>query len=589
MPGPDLDLNVQQPNNSGLFGGNPLGAISDLSRIQLMNNQNRLFQQEFQAKQIAGQIIATSPDDATAVQRMKADPRVGPWATQIESTMLGNSATLANIALEKQHTQQSAAETTLAGTRNVEAATGAGRNIAETGQIGAQTAAKWAETGQSAYSSVLNGLAPTLTDPGSFEKWYTAATSAIPDSVLDANSGTVRKSLTNIHDILGPLAATDPDGYKRQVGAALLRTGMSPEATAQAAGTIPRQIAPGTGSGVGLIGGVGQPPGMGGIANPVTGGPSGAPAGNPIAPSPGAGTPPTAPGAPQAAAAAAPLHPDGTALAAPDSMIPKPVVSSINGMPMRDPSLTKSIGDQLDKWNAEQPNYDAAAQTSAKLTEQKQNLETMAEGGSWLQPGPGAQFRLGLGNLVNLANSVAHPGEPPLVDVTKLAAGQNSIKDTANLGFGVAKANFGGGREALGVLENAISSVPGIDNTALGGMLVSDVLKASTDWKAAQQPFKQDWLQRTGGPGFAGDLTGSDSAYLKLHPPSAVIQPVLDKYGLGSDGFKSEADLAKMFNEGLINSKIFYTEAAKKGWVGESVYKKAKDAGFPNKIAPGDQ
>jgi len=60
----------------------PIQALEGVGRIQNMQNQNRLFQQEFTAKQRLGEIMATSPDAETGMNRAMQDPIAAPFATQ---------------------------------------------------------------------------------------------------------------------------------------------------------------------------------------------------------------------------------------------------------------------------------------------------------------------------------------------------------------------------------------------------------------------------------------------------------------------------------------------------------------------------
>jgi len=61
---------------------NPIQAFEGIARIQNMQNQNRLFQQEFAARTRLGEIMATSPDAETGFNRAMQDPLAAPFATQ---------------------------------------------------------------------------------------------------------------------------------------------------------------------------------------------------------------------------------------------------------------------------------------------------------------------------------------------------------------------------------------------------------------------------------------------------------------------------------------------------------------------------
>src|SRR5271170_5936086 len=84
---PIVDTNLGPPppqqGQGGLLGGmNPLQAVGSIVGIQNAMNQNRMFQQQFQAKQAIGEIIATAPDLETGLQRAAQSP-YGAWAPDI--------------------------------------------------------------------------------------------------------------------------------------------------------------------------------------------------------------------------------------------------------------------------------------------------------------------------------------------------------------------------------------------------------------------------------------------------------------------------------------------------------------------------
>jgi len=62
----DLSLNVAPvanytPPQAPTGAANPLGMAGTIMQMQQMQNQNRLFQQEFAAKQAIGQIMSAAP------------------------------------------------------------------------------------------------------------------------------------------------------------------------------------------------------------------------------------------------------------------------------------------------------------------------------------------------------------------------------------------------------------------------------------------------------------------------------------------------------------------------------------------------
>lgn len=68
---------LQQPTNA--LSGNPVSTMAGFAQIQNALNQNRLFQQTFEARSQIGDTIATSPDFATATQRIMANPQTAAF------------------------------------------------------------------------------------------------------------------------------------------------------------------------------------------------------------------------------------------------------------------------------------------------------------------------------------------------------------------------------------------------------------------------------------------------------------------------------------------------------------------------------
>lgn len=79
---PAISLHV-----NGSQGGNGLGSLSDFADIQNKLNQNRLFQQSWQAKIKAGQILSQAPNLETGMASLYQDPTVAPFAGDIVSSI----------------------------------------------------------------------------------------------------------------------------------------------------------------------------------------------------------------------------------------------------------------------------------------------------------------------------------------------------------------------------------------------------------------------------------------------------------------------------------------------------------------------
>ena len=483
MAGPVIDTNLGPPAPPPAGSNDLLGTLGGLAGIQNQLNQNRLFQQSFAAKQAAGKIIASSPDMGTAAQLMQQNPTVAGFYPEIISNALANN----KLNIETQGTLH--------------------------------------DQSQSVLQGVYKALGAASSAPDQFDNALKLGLAGAPATAL-AQLKQQGDPIGLLQKVLGPLAKSDPQRFKQVVAGLQLGAGIDPAKVFGASGAVPPTALQSPGGGVQIIGGLGGATPPGGGPTPTGGGPTPTPS----TPTP---TPST-------------LASDGSPLYAPDSAIPKAKLG-INGLPIRSAEQQKSVEQQLERFNSDQPKYDAAANSSAQIDSVLADIKTTAKGGGFLQPGAGGTWRVGLAKAINFAHNVVDPSSPAPFDSEKIAAGESALKGTTQLGFQLSNQMFGGQHQALGLVNDALHAVPGMDNTPLGAMLVGDLLKAGSQWVQEQRQFKQDWSARS-----AGDLTGSDTAYVTLHSPSKLVQGVLDKYGLGAEGFKKPEDVRQQFQDGLL-------------------------------------
>jgi hypothetical protein len=509
--GPTVDLNLgpQVQPNSGLLGGNPLDALGHVANLQNTLNQNRLFQSEYAARAKAGQIIANSPDAASAASALQSDPLVMGYHPEIQGAMLNNANAL----------------------------------LANQGKI--------SEMSQTALEGIYKGLSVAMADPSQFDSALARGISTVPPAALEYLKAH-GDPIGTLKSVWGPLAKSDPEKFKMVVGAAMLPT-VAPSNVFGVTGNAPPANVQYPGGGYGQTGGLPK-----------------------AAPAPAATPVPTPAGS-------APVAFDGKPLLAPATSLPPPSKVDSNGIPIRPPEVQQAIDAAGKKFQEDQPAYDAAAQTAARLESVSDDIKTLARGGGWQTPGAGGALRANVANAVNTLSGIFRPGQPPPFDPTKQAAAEDTMKETAQLGFGlVSQAMGAGGHQALGTLNTALSAVPGIENTPLGGMLVADMLKAFSQWLSDKRQYMQDFAQRSN-----YDLRGAETSFAREHPPSAYVGQVLSKYGLGSEGFASQAGVVNAYRDGLINGKIAYDTLHSKGWISNKAYSAAKAAGFPDQTPQG--
>lgn len=160
------------PANS-LTVANPLDTISKFATLQNALNQNRLFQQTFEARTRAGQIIAGAPSLDAGLQLLFKDPQTAAFAGEIANTARQMENTMADIATKRQGLAQSGVgftiknlATALADPSSLESAMGTG--LATVDSLAAPAV-------RSAMSSVVQGLGHGLpADPAAAAQMYRA-------------------------------------------------------------------------------------------------------------------------------------------------------------------------------------------------------------------------------------------------------------------------------------------------------------------------------------------------------------------------------------------------------------------------------
>lgn len=202
-----------QAPQSILSGVNPADSMLRFAQVQNALNQNRLFQQEFGAKQVAGEIISSAPDMATAQQRLLGDPRTAAFAGSIINTMRQLDLTNAQIA-----------------------------------QTQAQTVKTSSEVSASALGQFLKMMPTIYNDPNQWAPSAKAVLSTIPPGAQQTNSAA---ALESIREGLFHNVPVDPAGSPMGMGAvnqfrqnamAMMLPTISPEMLSMVTGAVRPQI-----------------------------------------------------------------------------------------------------------------------------------------------------------------------------------------------------------------------------------------------------------------------------------------------------------------------------------------------------------
>ena len=441
-----------------------------LGELQNTLNKNRQFQQEWTARQELGKTIAGAKNWKEAGELVQKSPYAS-WLPEVTTAIMGNAQVNQNVLSLQQSQAQSALE------------------------------------------GVYKGLAGAASDPSKFDQFYKTAVGTIPQEsqkFLRANGDPVG----NIAKILGPMAKSDPEGFKKSLAALQLMT-VSPSQVFATTNKVPPTLVPQPGGGQSVYGGFGT--GQGGQSSPNDGGASSAPPsfiGKPLTPSP-------------------------------EAFIPSKLDS--NGQPIRTPEEQQLVQAAAGNLAARQPEFDAAANTLSNLESAKAEIKELANKGGWLSPGPAGTLRLQLGSTLNTLYRVFEPGKEPPVDIAKEAAGEALVKNNINSGFNLVSSMMGG-HEGLGVLQHGVLANPGINSSPLGGLLLSDLLSAAANWKKDQGTYLQNMANRN-----RGDIRNGEESFRQDFPPTAYISKVLDKYGIGSNGeFKAPEAVRDAYRDKLI-------------------------------------
>lgn len=230
---PNLSLQVQSPAAaSGAAVLNPIALMGSLSEIQNRVNKNRLFQQEFAAKQLGGQIIAAAPDLETGLNNLWKHPDTAAFAGPMINAARQSQLTM----LEMQGRLQ--------------------------------------EQSTSGLQGILKALPAVMADPSQWEHTVNAHLATLSPAARARVLPAVEDIRRSLIDGLPTDVTARTDMLNRRLTGQMLAAGITPDVVHTLMGTIPRQLAsPGPYG----TGGAPAQPERGGL--PVTGAGTGAGAG----------------------------------------------------------------------------------------------------------------------------------------------------------------------------------------------------------------------------------------------------------------------------------------------------------------------
>lgn len=521
---PEISLNVtggrtgmMQPGGSAPTP-NPLEMAAKLIDV-------RNAQAQFQAKKLAGQIIAASPDMDSAIAEIQKNPQTAAFAPEIVQSVASTRGTV----LDNMGKIQSQGHDAFS-------------NFVKQFPAVIQDRSQFGALKKTSLDLASPAIRPQLEK--SFNNLEEAITSGLPDDPGKAQEQMLQRftgwAYANgagdaIPHILGQPAQIDT-GPKIQAGVVAPPQGGP-------SGQAPGAFTPGNSLTKGIA-----PQLTGAEAVPYGGGGSGG--ANPLTlPAPKGGQQ----GQPTPATAATPIAQDGTPLVPKDYSIPTPKNPSIGQVPIGETS--KNLAHVWATTGLH--TYNNAVGSLGQLDELDRNLDNMARHGGAMVPGSLAGLRLSAGKTLNTIAQIVGAETPE--DAGKIASGEDILKGTHRLAGTLLATMYGQQREAAETIKNVTENgVPGIENSYLGGKLLTASIRAAAERQIDQRNFENWWQQKRG-----GDLTGADEEFNRLNPATTYVGKVLDRFGLDADGFKSLADLESAVREGYMTPKQAAQQAKK--------------------------
>jgi hypothetical protein len=524
------------PWSRGPIGGQA-GAGVDPMRMMNEALSIRQTQQQWEAAQRAGQLMAAAPDGTTALQWMQRDP-LGPF-------MIPMMEAQSQMNLQAQHIKQSEAIT---GKTNLDTAHNAANYV----------------------------FRANINSPDNLQADMDAQFAAL-DPAVRAEGQPVVNDI--IHHMLDGLPTGDPRQrlaeYQRRVMGPVVGGGMSsPDYTAITLGGLPRTETVGgqpTGGVIGIGGG-------GAITYPgITPGEPGSRIPG-LIPGQAPSAPITAPGgdggAPAETPAPAPVTaPAGSTTGGYTGNEPSTVQFQQHpqtGYPMMNPAQEATAKDLNKEYNdKETPAYQDALQMQGALGRMSDAYTNLARGGFQVA-GPSATFRNEIAALDNTWRNIL--GEPPDFDPSKVTSAMEFNKEAERLRDQVTNQFFGAGRHAAQTIENVGKAVPSLENTPMAGQAIIASLQAAAQYNIDLHNFKNAWR---GDPRRGYSLEGADTAFTSKYKPEDYAAKYMGRIGLTPGGaFINKQAVVSAMNKGWLSqqeaAKVLHDEFKVNYWQGQT-------------------
>jgi hypothetical protein len=158
--------------------------------------------------------------------------------------------------------------------------------------------------------------------------------------------------------------------------------------------------------------------------------------------------------------------------------------------------------------------YQAAQGMMGQLDMLDRGLDELNQSG-WSSTGTGANTKMSVFKSLNGVSQLF--GGNAVFDPAKIATWEDMNKESTRMGFELAKTL--GSREAQMIVQQAVSAVPNVENTYLGGKLVSSSLRQAAQRQSDYYEYLTDYAMSHG-----GQTMGADVQFNKTHPVGGYVK-----------------------------------------------------------------
>jgi len=246
---------------------------------------------------------------------------------------------------------------------------------------------------------------------------------------------------------------------------------------------------------------------------------------------------------------------NGVPLASALGVSPNLGTSSLTGQPI--PNSAETQKKLADAHVEDGKIYGNSQTTLGSLRIMRDDLDTLARVNrgqdasktNFLTPGPAAELRLGLANVINTVNNMT--GTKLTFDPQQIASGESFIKQTQIYGIQTLNTLLGAQREAAATIHNITTKgTPSISNSYLGARIIIGANEAAAQRLIDEHDFRSAWMAD---PRNAGNLQGADTAFNKAFPATSYMEKVLKEFGLNEHGhFSSPEAVRSAYHRGLL-------------------------------------